>query len=76
MAEYPFADDLKGACKYCATIARARTEDWWKRHFVPEPEDPTATVTFIEFEGRTYAVTAWHVVEIFSDAAKREGLLS
>jgi hypothetical protein len=48
-------------------------EDFWKRNLVPEVDDPTATVTFIEFKRRTYAVTAWHVVEVFCEAAENEG---
>jgi hypothetical protein len=74
MPQFAFADDLQNACKYCATIARARTADWWKRNLVPEPGDPTATVTFIRIKGRTYAVTAWHVIEIFREAAVEDGV--
>ena len=74
MPQFAFADDLQNACKCCATIARARTVDWWKRNLVPEPGDPTATVTFIRIEGRTYAVTAWHVIEIFREAAAKDGV--
>jgi len=41
---------------------------------IPETQDPTATVTFIRLEdGRTYAVTAWHVIEIFRHAAIADG---
>jgi hypothetical protein len=47
MIEILFADELERACKYCATIARAKVKDWWKRNLIPEPEDATATVTFI-----------------------------
>lgn len=36
------------------------------------PEGGTATVTFIKVKERTYAVTAWHVVEIFSGQTIRD----
>ncbi len=68
-----FADALKDAGKFCATIARARVAAFWRRRFIPQVDDPTATVTFILFEGRTYAVTAAHVVSAFESAAKTEG---
>ncbi len=75
MSDLAFADDLiKLACKCCATIARAKVQNWWKRKFIPAPNDPTATVTFVAFDGRTYAVTAWHVIEIFKEAALSEGI--
>jgi hypothetical protein len=73
MTEYPFADDLQSACKFCATIARAKLERWWTRNLIPKPDDPTATVTFIRIQGRTYAVTAWHVIKIFREAAEQDG---
>ena len=74
MPEYPFADDLEKACRHCATIARAKVENWWKQNLVPELEDPTATVTFIAIKGRTYAVTAWHVIDFFREAAVNDGV--
>src|SRR5262249_37299479 len=74
VVEYPFADELQSACECCATIGRAKLEDWWRRRLVPKPEDATATVTFVAIDGRTYAVTAWHVIDIFSTAASSEGV--
>jgi hypothetical protein len=41
--------------------------------FIPRPGDPTGTVTFISFEGRTYAVTAGHIIDIFRENAEKEG---
>ena len=68
----PFADSLRNACKHCATIARARMSTVFERGLVPRPEDDTATVTFIKLNGRTYAVTAGHVVDTFSRQAAAE----
>jgi hypothetical protein len=67
------AEENATACRYCATIARAKVEGFWRRGFIPEPEDPTATVTFISFQSRTYAVTAWHVIEQFQRISQAEG---
>lgn len=46
-------------------------ERLFQRAFVPTADDPTATV--ILFEGRSYTVTAGHVIEIFNTAAEVEG---
>jgi hypothetical protein len=64
---------LNGACRYCATFARANTQHVFERGLVPRPEDETATVTFVRFEARTYAVTAMHVIEFFRAEAERDG---
>lgn len=74
MVNLPFADPLKTACRHCATIARARTAEMFKRRLVPRQDDDTATVTFIKLEGRTYAVTAWHVIEIFCRQAVKDNV--
>lgn len=65
MVELAFADEMKGACRYCATLARANSKLVYERGLIPRPQDETATVTFIRFEQRTYAVTALHVIDIF-----------
>src|ERR1700737_2910611 len=70
---FAFADELERSGQHCATIARAKTQDFFRRGFVPEIDDPTATVTFILFEGKTYAVTAGHVIDIFKAAAVDDG---
>ena len=70
---FEFADALMQAGKHCATLARAKTGKFFERGFVPNPDDPTATVTFILFEGKTYTVTAGHVMDIFEEAARVEG---
>ena len=50
-----FADELQSSGLHCATIVRAKTQDFFRRGFVPEVDDATAT---IPFERKTYAVTA------------------
>lgn len=66
--KFDFADEIKNACRYCATIARAKIEGNL-RGFATQPTDYTATVTFIKFDGQTYAVTAAHVVDGFARQA-------
>src|SRR5271166_6430287 len=68
-----FSHELKEATRYCATFARAKLKTFFDRHLIPDVNDPTATVTFVEFEGRTYAVTARHVIEEFRKMAIAEG---
>jgi hypothetical protein len=70
---FAFADELQSSGQHCATIARAKAQDLFLRGFVPEVDDPTATVTFIFFEGKTYAVTAGHVIDVFKAAAIEDG---
>jgi hypothetical protein len=70
---FAVADELERSGQHCATIARAKTHDFFRRGFVPEIDDPTATVTFILFKGTTYAVTAGHVIDIFKAAAVDDG---
>jgi hypothetical protein len=65
---FEFADELQGACRHCATISYIAVERLLGNP-LPEPADLTATVTFISFEGATYAVTAWHVVGDFRGSA-------
>jgi len=70
---FAFADELQSSGQHCATIARAKAQGFFRRGFVPEVDDPTATVTFILFEDKTYAVTAGHVIDIFKAAAIEDG---
>jgi hypothetical protein len=73
MAELAFADELELACRYCATFARANSQLIYERNLAPRPEDETGTVTFVRFAGRTYAVTALHVIQAFRSQSEREG---
>jgi hypothetical protein len=73
MTALVFADPLQNACRYCATIARAKSEEFFRRGFVPEAHEPTATLTFIAIAGKTYAVTAAHVIDIFKGLAEKDG---
>ncbi|WP_155931260.1 MULTISPECIES: hypothetical protein [Methylosinus] len=36
----------------CATIARAKVADFWHPQFIPQADDPTATVTFFLVGGK------------------------
>jgi hypothetical protein len=74
MPEFAFADQLRGACSYCATFARANSQLIYERGLIPRPQDETATVTFVRFEQCTYAVTALHVIDTFRRQAERDGL--
>jgi len=51
---------------------RAKLKKFFERRFIPEPTDDTATLTFIKFEGSTYAVTAGHVITAFASQALAE----
>ncbi|MCB8821920.1 hypothetical protein [Microvirga rosea] len=74
MTQFLAADELKDACKFCATFARGKVQEQFSRGMIPNANDDTATVTFIEIEGKTYAVTANHVIEGFRAQAAAEGL--
>jgi hypothetical protein len=52
-AQFAMADEVQRTCRYCATFARAKTRYIYERGLVPRPEDETATVTFVRFEGKT-----------------------
>src|SRR4051794_5049213 len=72
--KYPIADDLhEHACSYCATISTANPKEFLKRAFIPTPADRTATVSFIRFEGKAYAVTAAHVADFLHEASAETG---
>jgi hypothetical protein len=57
------ADALQNACRHCATIGSARLSEIFTKGLVPQATDDTATVTFVKINGRTYAVTAQHVID-------------
>lgn len=73
MTQYPIADELRDAGRHCATMARFNYSDEEGRGFLPTPTEPTATVTFIEFDGKTYAVTAKHVIDAFATMSEADG---
>lgn len=50
-----FADELKNSNRYCATFASARRATFFNRNLIPEVAGPTATVSFVTLEGRTYS---------------------
>ena len=65
-------DELAHACKHVATISRSKYHGM-DRLFVPPATSKTATVTFIEINDKSYAMTAHHVIETFRNEAKEEG---
>jgi hypothetical protein len=72
--ELSFADRVLSAHRHCATFARAKVEEFYRRRFIPKATDDTATVTFIRFEDKTYAITAAHVIKAFERQAAADGV--
>jgi hypothetical protein len=72
LVQFAFADEFKRACRYCATIALINLKNVPQRWLTPHATEDTATVTFIRFKDRTYAVTAWHVIDSFRRLAARD----
>jgi hypothetical protein len=75
MVQYAVADKVMNACRHCSTIGRFRYRTHLQRGMLPNADEPTATVTFIKFGERTYAVTAAHVIEAFENLRSQEGIL-
>lgn len=71
--QYQLSDELKVAGQHAATIAR-RKYHGLERLLVPDATSETATVTFIRYDGRTYAITARHVIQTFDNLAKNDGV--
>jgi hypothetical protein len=57
------------ACKHCAPLFIVRQHI----EVAPRAEDPSATLTFIKFQGRTYGITCKHVVTTLRDRIKESG---
>ncbi|KZB71036.1 MULTISPECIES: hypothetical protein [Thalassospira] len=70
--DYPMSDELKNAAQHAATIARLKFQGL-ERLLVPEAKSETATVSFIEHNNKTYAVTARHVIQTFNNLATQDG---
>ncbi|NWC82849.1 hypothetical protein HX798_21525 [Pseudomonas putida] len=60
MTPFPKHSGLVRASRYVAAIAAGLYRP--ERGYLPTPSEPTATVTFVRFEGEVYALTAKHVV--------------
>lgn len=86
MVDYEVADEMKEIGKHCATISRGmfrvgdsgfKNVDGFirgnSRGVVPYSHEDTATLTFISFHDRCYAVTAAHVIAAFAAMAERDG---
>ena len=72
MAEFIFGEAVEVACRHYAVLGRAKLQAFFQRGLFPEATEDTATVTFIRFEGRTYAVTAQHVITTFAKQAEND----
>ena len=68
---YPVHDGLRDACKFAATVSRF-TFRGLDREFLPPASNDTATISFIEFNGTYYALTARHVINGFRESAKKK----
>lgn len=73
MTKFEFDEEIIGGCRYVASFARLKYHGL-ERHMVPDPAVDTATVTFIRVHGKTYACTAFHVIEFFQRSAESEGI--
>lgn len=71
--KFEFADGLKNAGRFCATLSRFKYRESLDRGVIPYRNEPTATVTFVKFEGKTYAITSRHVILQFDKLAASEG---
>jgi hypothetical protein len=70
--QYLMSDKLKKASQHAATITRLKYRGL-ERCLVPEAKSETATVTFIKYDDKTYAVTACHVIQTLGNLARNDG---
>lgn len=63
---------VANACRHVTTIARLKYNGL-ERNLLPAAAADTATVSFIKINGKTYAFTAWHVIEAFKKQATQDG---
>lgn len=67
---YAVSDDFSAnACKHCAPMFIIQQHV----NMAPTANDPSATLTFIRFRGRTFGVTCKHVVESLRNDIKVSG---
>lgn len=71
--EFPCHPDVAHAGKHVATLAVHGYRPG--RGAVPTSQELTASVTFLEINGKTYAVTAAHVIDVLNNEAKKLGVL-
>lgn len=69
---FPADDEISNVCKSAATMSRFKFHGN-DREFLPSASSEAATVSFIEIKEKTYAVTARHVIQVFTKLAKKEG---
>jgi len=73
MTQFVKHDDLQGASRFVAAICAWMIRPG--RGPLPDPSEPTATVTFVRFDGRVYALTAKHVPEELDLVTAKSGQL-
>jgi len=76
--EFPLCDFFNNNdALHCASlvITPNLTEDKHRRISFSQPSEilPNGTITFIEYSGKTYGITCWHIIEIFRKAEKKHG---
>jgi hypothetical protein len=69
---YPVSDTVMKACRHGATIARLKFNGL-ERGLIPDAASESATVSFIKVKGKTYALTAHHVIEVLDRLAMLDG---
>lgn len=73
LAKYTFPASIRETCKYCAPLFAINSlaiNGFSDLADFPGAASENGTVTFICFEGDTYAVTAYHVIEYLREIAK------
>ena len=76
--QFPVCDFFKeNDAQHCASlvITPNLTEDERGRKDFSQPSDEivNGTITFVEFGGKTYGITCWHVIESYRNAEKKYG---
>jgi len=78
MIDYPICDRLKeNAAIHCAALVITKnivTSGSGMPSFAqPSDELRSGTITFVEYKGRVYGVTCWHVIEIYRNYINKSG---
>jgi hypothetical protein len=68
--KFTVPDAMGQTCRFCAPLFFINALALFGMAELPNAEAPNGTVTFVGFEGKTYAVIANHVVEILRERAR------
>lgn len=79
--DYPLCDFFKGnEVSHCASlvITPNLSEDDRGRKTFAQPSDQikNGTLTFVEYDGKTYGITCWHVIESYRKTEEKHGQYS